>query len=98
MAGCGTIQRPERAGHREEGDDHVAAGRLGLAGADRGLTPHGDVGPEAEFRAMPPEGASIHAARVGLGVHAPGARGTMDRVIAHDVVRAFAKPPLVDDA
>jgi maleate cis-trans isomerase len=28
------------------------------------LTPHGDIGPEAEFRAMAPEGVSIHAARV----------------------------------
>jgi maleate isomerase len=63
------------------------------------LTPHGDVGPESEFRAMAPEGVSIHAARVPLGAYAPGAaRGTMDRVIAHDVVRAFAEPPLVDDA
>jgi maleate isomerase len=62
------------------------------------LTPHGDVGPEAELRAMAPEGVPIHAARVPLGVHAPGARGTMDRVIAHDAVRAFAKPPLMDDA
>jgi maleate isomerase len=62
------------------------------------LTPRGDVGPEAEFRVMAPEGVSIHAARVPLDVHAPGARGTMDRVIAHDAVCAFAKPPLVDDA
>jgi maleate isomerase len=63
------------------------------------LTPHGDVGPECEFRAMAPEGVSIHAARVPLGVYASGAaHGTMDRVIAHDAVRAFAEPPLVDDA
>jgi maleate isomerase len=63
------------------------------------LTPHGDVGPEAEFRAMAPDGVSVHAARVPLGVYAPGAaRGAMDRVIAHDAVRAFAEPPLVDDA
>ena len=56
------------------------------------LTPHGDIGPEAEFRAMAPEGVSIHAARVPLGAYAPGAaRGVMDRVIAHDAVRAFAK-------
>ena len=63
------------------------------------LTPHGDIGPEAEFRAMAPEGVSIHAARVPLGAIAPGAaHGMMDRVIAHDAVRAFAEPPLVDDA
>ena len=63
------------------------------------LTPHGDVGPECEFRAMAPDGVSIHAARVPLGVFAPGAaHGAMDRVIAHDAVRAFAEPPHVDDA
>jgi maleate isomerase len=28
------------------------------------LTPHGDIGPEAEFRAMAPEGVSFHAPRV----------------------------------
>lgn len=62
------------------------------------LTPHGDIGPEAEFRAMAPEGVSIHAARVPLGVYTPGAGGTMDRIIARDAVYAFAEPPLVDDA
>ena len=36
--------------------------RIGL------LVPHGDIGPEAEFHAMAPEGVSIHAARV-LLVH-----------------------------
>jgi maleate isomerase len=60
------------------------------------LTPHADIGPEAEFQAMAPVGVSIHAARVPLGVYSPG--GAMDRTIAHDPVRAFAEPPLVDDA
>ena len=61
------------------------------------LTPHGDIGPEAEFRAMAPEGVSIHAARVPLGAYAPSG-GEMDRIIGHDAVRAFTEPPLVDDA
>jgi maleate isomerase len=62
------------------------------------LTPHGDIGPEGEFSAMAPEGVSIHAARVPLGVYAPGGAGAMDRIIARDAVCAFAEPPLVDDA
>lgn len=60
------------------------------------LTPHADVNPESEFWAMAPEGISIHAARVPLGVYRPG--GVMDPTIADDPVRAFADPPLVDDA
>jgi len=62
------------------------------------LTPHGDIGPEAEFRAMAPDGVSIHAARVPLGAYVSGKAGTLDRIIGHDAVRAFAEPPLVDDA
>jgi maleate isomerase len=74
-------------------DDWGWRARIGV------LTPHGDIGPEAEFRAMAPEGVSVHAARVPLGAYAPGAaRGKMDRVIGHDAVRSFAEPPLVDDA
>jgi maleate isomerase len=64
--------------------------RIGL------LTPHADIVPESEFRAMAPDGVSIHAARVPLGAYAPG--GAMDRTIAIDHVRAFADPPWVDDA
>jgi maleate isomerase len=60
------------------------------------LTPHADVGPEAEFGAMAPDGISIHAARVPFGAYKPG--GVMDGTIADDPVRAFADPPLVDDA
>jgi maleate isomerase len=60
------------------------------------LTPHADVWAEAEFGAMAPDGVSIHAARVPFGAYKPG--GTMDRTIADDPVRAFADPPLVDDA
>ena len=64
--------------------------RIGL------LTPHADIGPEAEFGAMAPDGVSIHATRVPLGVYAPD--GKMDQTIADDPVRSFAEPPLVDDA
>ena len=60
------------------------------------LTPHADVWPEAEFCAMAPDGISIHAARIPFGAYKPG--GTMDPTIADDPVRAFADPPLVDDA
>jgi maleate isomerase len=60
------------------------------------LTPHADVWPEAEFCAMAPDGVSIHAARIPFGAYRPG--GTMDPTIADDPVRAFADPPLVDDA
>jgi maleate isomerase len=60
------------------------------------LTPHADIGPESELRAMAPDGVSIHAARVPLGVYAPG--GKMDPTIADDPIRNFAEPPLVDDA
>jgi maleate isomerase len=45
---------------------------------------------------MAPNGISIHAARVPFGAYKSG--GTMDRTIADDPVRAFADPPLVDDA
>jgi maleate isomerase len=60
------------------------------------LTPHADVGPETEFGVMAPDGVSIHAARVPFGAYKPG--GVMDRTIADEPVRAFADPPLVDDA
>jgi maleate isomerase len=60
------------------------------------LTPHADVGPESEFRAMAPAEVSIHASRVPLGAYKAG--GTMDQTIGNDPVRAFAQPPLVDDA
>jgi maleate isomerase len=64
--------------------------RLGL------LVPHGDVGPESELAAMVPEGVSVHATRVPIGLMRPG--GVMDPTIALEPVRAFAEPPQVDDA
>ncbi len=60
------------------------------------LTPHADIGPEAELRAMAPDGVSIHAARIPLGVYAAG--GKMDQTIGDDPVRTFADPPHGDDA
>jgi len=70
--------------------DGGARTRIGI------LTPHADVWPEAEFGAMAPDGISIHAARVHFGAYRAG--GAMDPTIADDPVRAFADPPLVDDA
>lgn len=64
--------------------------RLGI------LVPHAAIGTESELAAMAPEGVSIHAARVPLGVMRAG--GLMDPTIAIDPVRDFAEPPLVDEA
>jgi maleate isomerase len=64
--------------------------RLGI------LVPHAAIGSESEIAAMAPVGVSIHAARVPLGVMRAG--GQMDPTIALEPVRAFADPPLVDDA
>ena len=64
--------------------------RLGI------LVPHAAIGSESELTAMAPAGVSIHATRVPLGVMRAG--GLMDPTIALEPVRAFADPPLVDDA
>jgi maleate isomerase len=60
------------------------------------LTPHADVGPESELRAMAPPDVGIHAARVMFGAMGPA--GAMDPTIPLAPVRAFAEPPHVDDA
>ncbi|MFG2888186.1 maleate cis-trans isomerase [Streptomyces sp. NPDC048248] len=60
------------------------------------LTPHADVGPESELRAMAPSDIGIHAARVPFGAMKPG--GAMDATIPLAPVKAFAEPPYVDDA
>jgi maleate isomerase len=60
------------------------------------LTPHADLGPESELRAMAPPSVGIFAARVAFG--AMGAGGVMDPTIPLGPVRAFAEPPHVDDA
>jgi maleate isomerase len=71
-------------------DGWEARWRIGL------LTPHADVGPESELRAMAPPDVGIHAARVRFGAMAAG--GVMDPTIPLAPVRAFAEPPYVDDA
>ena len=60
------------------------------------LTPHADVGPESEIRAMAPETVGVHAARVAFGAMATG--GAMDPTIPLAPVRAFVEPPHIDDA
>src|SRR5919112_4776991 len=60
------------------------------------LVPHAAIGSESELAAMAPDGVSIHATRVPLGVMRAG--GLMDATIALEPVRAFADPPLVDEA
>jgi maleate isomerase len=60
------------------------------------LTPHADVGPESELRAMAPPSVAIHATRVPFGAMAAG--GVMDPTIPLAPVRAFAEPPHLDDA
>ncbi len=47
-------------------DGWGARARIGL------LMPHFDIGPEAEFAAMAPDGVTIHSTRVPLGVAMPG--------------------------
>ena len=60
------------------------------------IVPHAAIGTESELAAMLPAGVSLHATRVPLGVMRDG--GLMDPTIALEPVRAFADPPLVDDA
>ncbi|MFG3281258.1 maleate cis-trans isomerase [Streptomyces sp. NPDC048111] len=64
--------------------------RLGI------VTPHADVGPESELRAMAPADVGLHTARVPFGAMGPG--GAMDPTIPLAPVRAFAEPPAVDEA
>lgn len=73
---------------RQDGWD--AETRIGL------LTPAADVGPEAEFNAMCPRTATVHASRVPFAAMRQG--GAMDPTIALEAVRAFADPPGVDAA
>ena len=60
------------------------------------LTPHADVGPESEIRAMGPETVGVHAARVPFGAMASG--GAMDPTIPLAPIVAFVEPPHIDDA
>ena len=60
------------------------------------IVPHAAIGTESELQAMAPVGVSIHSTRIPLGVMRAG--GEMDPTIALEPVRAFADPPLLDDA
>jgi maleate isomerase len=71
-------------------DGWGASARIGV------LTPHADVGPEAELGAMAPPGVTVHAARVPFGAMAAG--GGMDPTIPLAPVAAFAEGPALDDA
>ncbi len=59
------------------------------------LTPHADVGPEAEAQAMLSGlRATVHGARVDFSPMHPG--GTIDEKIAHDPVMRFIHPEVID--
>jgi maleate isomerase len=73
-----------------QSDGWGARARIGI------LMPHFDLGPEAEFEAMAPDGVTIHSTRVRIGVIMPGA--ATEPGIALAPVRAFAEPPAIDDA
>ena len=60
------------------------------------LTPHLDAVPESEFQALAPDGVSIHAARVPLGM--VGADGEIIPRVDATIAKAFAEPPAVDHA
>ena len=79
MAEMATVFEPDGWGSRA---------RIGL------LTPHNDIVPEDEFRAMAPSGVAIHVARVALGWRS----GAEPPPLGLDAVRAFASPPHVDEA
>ena len=60
------------------------------------LTPHMDAVPESEFQALAPDGVSIHAARIPLGMVGPD--GEIIPHVDADIAKAFAEPPAVDNA
>lgn len=71
-------------------DGWGARGRIGI------LMCHFDIGPEAEFGAMAPDGVTIHSTRIPLGVAMPST--ATDPRIALAPIRAFAEGPTIDDA
>lgn len=59
------------------------------------VTPHADIGPEAEAQAMLTGlRATVHGARVDFSPMHPG--GTIDAKIAHDPVLQFIHPDVID--
>ncbi len=79
--GAERVWQPDGAGSRA---------RIGV------LTPHLDPVPESECQALAPEGVSVHAARVPLGMVGPD--GEIVPHIGPDAARAFSEPPEVDNA
>ena len=71
-------------------DGWDARARIGI------LMGHFDIGPEAEFEAMAPDGVTIHSTRIRTGITMPSA--SSDPRIALAAIRAFADPPAIDDA
>ncbi|MCM1011800.1 maleate cis-trans isomerase [Brevibacterium sp. XM4083] len=59
------------------------------------VTPHADIGPEAEAQAMlTGTRSTVHGARVDFSPMHPG--GTIDEKIAHDPVLQFISPEIID--
>jgi maleate isomerase len=85
---AGAVSSPRLERWRPDG--WQATVRIGV------LTPHADIGPESELRAMAPAQVGVHAARVPFGAMAAG--GGMDPTIPLAPVRAFAESPALDDA
>jgi hypothetical protein len=55
--------------------------------------PHVDVGPEAEFAAMAPEGVTIHATRVRVTVVVPGAATAAIAALSRYAAEDGHRPP-----
>ena len=71
-------------------DGAAPLGKIGV------LTPHLDPVPETELQAMAPQGVSIHATRVPLGMIGPD--GKIIPTIGPEAAKAFSEPPAVDQA
>src|SRR5258708_818687 len=93
--GCDSVSNPGRLPGKRRSSMWQADGwgwraRLGV------LPPHHDPVQEAELWAMAPAGVSISAARVPLG-WVPASASVAPKT-GDEAARAFAEPPLVDDA
>jgi maleate isomerase len=58
------------------------------------LTPHLDPVPESESMALAPQGVSMHAARVPLGMVGPD--GEIIPMVGPDIAKAFSETPEID--
>lgn len=68
-------------------------GRLARIGV---IVPHADLVPEAELSAMAPDGVAVHAARVFFGAMAGDPE--LHESVELAALRAYLRPPLLDDA